>query len=135
MRTPSIQDAIRSILAEESQMPVCAYLFGSRARDDCRQDSDADIAVLYAVDPPRTLSGMGFELQDKLEHALRLPVDLIVLNHARPELIHSILQDGQLLYDDAPSIRVAFEVKARREYFDVLPYLREYRDLTGKRPA
>lgn len=135
MSPASIQDTIRLILAAESPKPVCAYLFGSRGREDSCPDSDADIAVLYAIDPPHTLAGMGFELQSSLEHGISLPVDLIVLNHARPELIHSVLRDGQLLYDDEPSLRVAFEVKARREYFDVLPYLQEYRGLTGKRSA
>ncbi len=130
-----IHDKIVETLLTESPKPACAYLFGSRGRGDSRPDSDVDIAVLYAVDPPRTLSGMGFELQGKLEHALQLPVDLIVLNRARPELIHNILKDGQLLYDDEHSTRVAFEVKARREYFDVLPYLREYRENTGKKTA
>ncbi|PID59585.1 MAG: DNA polymerase subunit beta [Gammaproteobacteria bacterium] len=115
------------VLRAESPPPVSAWLFGSRGRGDAREDSDVDVAVLYAVTPPRTLEGAGFELSSKLESRLQLPVDLIVMNHTRPELVHAILSDGQLLFDDDPSKRIAFEIKSRNEYFDVLPYLRMYR--------
>ncbi|MBX2884375.1 MAG: nucleotidyltransferase domain-containing protein [Granulosicoccus sp.] len=121
------------VLSAETPMSSCAYLFGSHGRGDARADSDVDLAILFAEDPPSTLSGAGFALQGRLEQSLGLSVDLVVLNRARPELVHSVLRDGQLLYDDDPSLRVAFEVKSRREYQDVLPYLREYRLMTGRR--
>jgi predicted nucleotidyltransferase len=124
---------ICQVLSAESPKPVCAYLFGSRGRGDARLDSDVDIAILFAKKPPSTLSGAGFAIQGRLEQSLALAVDLIVLNRARPELVHSVLRDGQLLFDDDPSLRVAFEVKSRREYQDVLPYLREYRRLPERR--
>jgi hypothetical protein len=62
-----------------------------------------------------------------LERALKLPVDMVVLNHASPDLIHRVLRDGILVVDNAPGERIQFEVKARNEYFDVLPFLRRYR--------
>jgi hypothetical protein len=33
-------------------------------------------------------------------------------------------------HDRNPSARIRFEVKARNEYFDLLPYLRQYRRTT-----
>ena len=56
-----------------------------------------------------------------------MPVDLVVLDSAPVDLVHRVLRDGRLLYDDDPSMRVRFEVRSRNQYFDLLPYLREYR--------
>ena len=106
---------------------VCAYLFGSVARGSARAESDTDIAVLYQEDPPRTLDGLGLDLGARLERHLGRPVDLVVLNRAPVDLIHRVLRDGILLCERDPSSRIRFEVKARNEYFDLLPYLRQYR--------
>jgi hypothetical protein len=38
-----------------------------------------------------------------------------------------VLRDGVLLLDRDPSARVRFEVRSRREYLDVRPYLDRYR--------
>ena len=43
------------------------------------------------------------------------------------DLIHRVLRDGVLLVDRNPNRRIAFEVRARNDYFDLLPYLTEYR--------
>ena len=64
------------------------------------------------------------------ERHLGRPLDLVVLNRARVELIHRVLRDGILIHDRNPSARICFEVKARNEYFDLLPYLRQYRRAT-----
>ncbi|HXT22713.1 MAG TPA: nucleotidyltransferase domain-containing protein, partial [Thermoanaerobaculia bacterium] len=63
----------------------------------------------------------------ELERRLDLPVQLVVLNHAPPDLVHRVLRDAILLLDRDPSARIRFETRSRREYFDVLPYLRQYR--------
>lgn len=54
----------------------------------------------------------------------------MVLNRAPVDLIHRVLRDGMLLHDRDPTARIRFEVKARNEYFDLLPYLRQYRRST-----
>lgn len=66
-------------------------------------------------------------LRGCLERNLGRAVDLVDLRGASPELIHYVLRDGMLLLDDEPSRRVAFEVRSRNAYFDVLPYLEGYR--------
>ena len=106
---------------------ACVYLFGSRARGDFGNKSDLDIAVLFEQTPPETLNGLGLDLASELEEVVKMPVDLVVLNRASPDLVHRILRDGVLVYEANRSARVKFEVRARAEYFDVLPYLREYR--------
>lgn len=122
-----ITQQLQAFFARSHQGVTCAYLYGSTARGGSHPASDIDIAVLYAQDPPATLDGLGFELAEKLERYLGKPVDLLVLNRASVDLIHRVLRDGVLVFDGAPAARIRFEVKARNEYFDLLPYLRQYR--------
>jgi predicted nucleotidyltransferase len=109
---------------------VCVYVYGSMARGEACGASDIDVAVLYAQEPPLTLDGLGLELGSTLERLLGKPVDLVILNRAPLDLIHRVLRDGVLVYDSDPSSRIRFEVQARSAYFDLLPYLRQYRRAT-----
>lgn len=106
---------------------VCVYLYGSMARGEAHRGSDIDIAVLYAEPPPSTLEGLGLDLGSALEQYTGRPVDVVVLNRAPVDLVHRVLRDGELLCDRDPSARIRFEVQARSAYFDLLPYLRQYR--------
>lgn len=60
---------------------------------------------------------------------LRRPVQVVNLNRAPVDLIHRIFRDGRILLDGDRSARIAFEVKKRNEYFDLLPILGRYRRL------
>jgi predicted nucleotidyltransferase len=106
---------------------ACAYLFGSFARGSERSNSDVDVAVLLAEAPHTPAGAFRLDLADELEVALGRPVDLVVLNRAPVDLIHRVLRDGILVSENDRATRIRFEVRARNEYFDLLPYLREYR--------
>jgi predicted nucleotidyltransferase len=121
---------LREAFAHADADIVCAYLYGSLGRGQGHRESDVDIAVLYATEPPSTLDGLGLELGNTLERLLGRPVDLVVLNRAPVDLIHRVLRDGILIRDCNPAARIRFEVQARNEYFDLLPYLRQYRRTT-----
>ena len=58
-------------------------LFGSRVREDARDDSDAD--VLVGFDGPAS-SSRYFGVQFYLEDLLACPVDLVTEKALRPEL-------------------------------------------------
>jgi len=118
---------LRDFFNQHRQGIACVYLFGSRARGNAHAGSDTDVAVLFMQDPPLGLRGLALDLADDLQQALRAPVDLVVLNRAPPDLIHRVLRDGILVCEYDRATRVHFEVDARRRYFDLLPYLREYR--------
>ena len=66
-------------------------LFGSRVRDDAREDSDAD--VLVAFDGPAD-SGRYFGLQFYLEDLLGCAVDLVTEKALRPELKPFVERDA-----------------------------------------
>ena len=127
MHEPPEAATLREFFALHSQGISCVYLFGSRARGEAHPGSDTDVALLYVQDPPPGLRGLALDLADDLQKALRAPVDLVVLNRAPPDLIHRVLRDGILVCEYDRAARVRFEVDARRRYFDLLPYLREYR--------
>jgi predicted nucleotidyltransferase len=128
-----LEEQLRSALAGIRADVVAVYLFGSRARGTARDDSDVDLGVLVRGEPAATLDGMGMDLLVDLERALRLPVDLVVLNRAPTDLVHRVLRDGRLLLERDRSARIRFEVKARNAYFDMQPILRRYRRQDGQR--
>lgn len=130
MRPADVESQLRAALvANEGAAPVAAYLFGSVARGEAAADSDVDVAVLFDCELPKTLAHPSIRLAGVLEKTLGRPVQVIVLNDAPVDLVHRVFRDGRLLLDRDPACRVRFEVKARNEYFDLLPVLRRYRKL------
>ncbi len=122
-----LTEQLGAYFAAQAAGIACVYLFGSQARGAAGPHSDLDLAVLYEQAPPRTLDGLGLELAADIEEAVKRPVDLVVLNHAPPDLVHRVLRDGILVYEANRPARVRLEVRSRAQYFDLLPYLQEYR--------
>jgi predicted nucleotidyltransferase len=133
--TVQIEFDLRSFFAANPGDAVAVYLYGSVARGTAREGSDVDVGMLLEKDPPRTLQGLKLDVEADLESLLGVPVQLVVLNRAPPDLIHRVLRDGKLVLDRDRSQRIRFEVKARNEYFDLLPILRQYRRLPEPRRA
>ncbi|MCO5172124.1 MAG: nucleotidyltransferase domain-containing protein [Planctomycetes bacterium] len=125
-----VEQRLREYFAGREDV-VAAYLFGSVARDEAGPASDVDVGVLLGAAPPAGFAGLRvqLDLEAALEALLRRPVQVVVLDRAPPDLVHRVLRDGRLVLERDPAARVRFEVRARREYFDVLPALLEYRRL------
>lgn len=130
----TIEERLRTFFQSRPDGMVAVYLFGSVARGRARADSDVDVAVLYQVDPPRTLEGLPLDLEDDLARLLGRPADVVALNRAPVDLIHRVLRDGILILERDRAARIAFEVRSRNEYFDLLPVLQRYRRLASGRP-
>jgi predicted nucleotidyltransferase len=120
-------DRSRSLLSEAPDEVVAAWVFGSVARGTAGPASDVDVALLYAHDPPQTYSALPLRFEGHLEQALARRVEILVLNSAPVDLVHRVLRDGVLVLERDRSVRIAFEVRARNAYFDLLPILRRYR--------
>jgi len=110
---------------------AAVYLFGSVAKGTSRAESDVDVGVLYEVAPPSELLAQPFGDEAALAELFGRRVQIVVMNGAPPDLIHRILRDGVLVVERDKSRRVAFEVQARNQYFDLLPILRQYRHRTS----
>lgn len=134
MNTGRVESGIRDFFRSNARGVVAVYLFGSVARGQSRLHSDIDVAVLLESEPPRTFAGLCLDLESDLERQLGRPVDLVVLNKAPCDLVHRILRGGQLLLDRDRARRIRFEVKARNEYFDLAPVLRQYRRVKRSTP-
>jgi predicted nucleotidyltransferase len=124
-----IEHDIRDVASTAPPEVLAVYLYGSRARGTARVDSDVDVAVLLAGRAPVTLENPARDLERQLEGRLRLPVEVVILNGASPDLVHRVMRDGMVLLDRDRAARLRFEVRARNEYFDLEPLRRLYRRL------
>jgi len=124
---PAVERKLTEFFESGDRGLAAVYLFGSQARGTAGPRSDVDIALLYVQDPPATLEGLSMRLEGEIEKLLGRPVQAVVLNHAPPDLIHSVLRDGKLVLDRDRSRRIQFEVRSRNRYFDIQPHLRRYR--------
>lgn len=115
---PDLTSTVAEVL--EGEPVVLAYLYGSRARGDHRTDSDVDIAVLLdrsAVTEDDL--NLATRLAGRLEHALRAPVDpLLVLDTAPLRLVGRVLRDGTVLYSRDEPRRVDFESRMGPQALD-----------------
>ena len=132
MDAASSVERLRRAFHGREQGVAAVYLFGSVARGESRPGSDLDVAVLFEPAPERgTFESLRLDLRAELESDLRQEIDFVVLNHAPPDLVHRVLCDSVLVIEPDPSSRVRFEVRARNEYWDLKPYLDEYRRTPG----
>jgi predicted nucleotidyltransferase len=134
MDASETESRLRGFFETRREGVVAAYLFGSLARGTSGSGSDVDVAVLFTGRQPAALNSPPLSLEGDLERLLGRSVDLVVLNSAPADLVHRVLRDGRILFEDDRSARIAFEVKARNEYFDLLPLLRRYRKLERAAP-
>lgn len=121
-----VEQALRGHFERQSNV-AAVYLFGSVARGQEGPRSDVDVGVLYRTPPAATLLGQPYEEEADLSERLGRTVQIVVMNNAPVDLVHRILRDGVLLVDLDPGARISFEVRARNQYFDLLPVLRRYR--------
>ena len=130
----NIEKRLSEELTSADDSVVAAYLFGSVARGTDSSDSDVDVGVLLRKASPGELNDLRFTLEGNLERALGRQIQVVVLNGAPPDLVHRVLRDGRLLVERDRTARIRFEVRARNEYFDLLPVLKRYRRREAARP-
>ena len=127
MNLLQLEQCLTEELASVDDRLVAAYLFGSVARGTDSSRSDVDVGILLQTAPSGDLNDLRFELEGDLEGALGQRTQVVVLNNAPPDLLHRVLREGRLLVERDRTARIRFEVRARNEYFDLLPILNRYR--------
>lgn len=97
-----------------------AYLWGSRARNAERPDSDYDFAVSMKL--------RGSELEPFLKLCADLSlalgteeVDVTLIEDADVLVRYVVQRDGRLLYERDREARIAFECRARKAGWDEAP--------------
>lgn len=119
----SIEGVLQGFLSERKEI-LLAYLFGSIVRRQRGAVHDIDIGILVdlgqidALDK-ETPYGYRAYMICELEHLLRFtPVDLIILNHAPPLLLKTVVSTGKLIFSRSERDRVCFEVTSLKRYAD-----------------
>ena len=93
------QTTMTQLLADyfKTQPVLKAWLFGSFARGDVREDSDVDILVTLDHSQPVGLKFFG--MWGDLERLLGRPVDLVVDRSLAPFAHDSANRDKKLIYE------------------------------------
>jgi predicted nucleotidyltransferase len=123
----AVEARLKAFFEADARGALAVYLYGSVARGEAGRNSDIDVGVLFAAEPPATLGAPQFAIEAALESVLGCPVQVVALNRASADLVHRVLRDGRLVLDCDRTARIRFEVRSRNEYFDMAPIRREYR--------
>ncbi|MEJ5378513.1 MAG: nucleotidyltransferase domain-containing protein [bacterium] len=130
---PSLFQSIKEALVHEDDV-LFAYLFGSAARGDTTPQSDIDIAVYLRPSTTEQYLKREADLTGTLISALRTAeIDLRILNALPLVFQHEILKGGTLLFCRDDLERVDFETRVMLRYFQLKPYIEEYRSLLIQR--
>lgn len=98
---------------------VFAYLFGSRATDSARPDSDTDIAVLPVSGLSRARRrALRDRIANLFESAAHSEVDVVLLDEAPLPLRGRVLRQRQVLYSADEPLRVSWESLTGRMFAD-----------------
>ncbi|KYH32740.1 type VII toxin-antitoxin system MntA family adenylyltransferase antitoxin [Neomoorella mulderi] len=106
----------------EQQNIRMAFLFGSRARERARADSDVDIGVY--LEPGYTRRDI-YQMWNELEDMLGLKVDLLVLNETTPSLAWTALKGKRLFIRDQ-SFYIPYMLDISREAEDFQQFLLDW---------
>ena len=92
VRERALEELRRMVLAALEGHNAAVWLFGSCARDEVKQHSDIDIAIL----PREELSSSFFAvLADEIEEStIPYDVDLVDLRRADPALVEEVQREG-----------------------------------------
>lgn len=129
-----ITNSIRDYLASQTDI-AAAYLFGSLAKGTFRPGSDIDIAVLFVPGHLDKISRFNrrISLEIALTDLVHRSVHVVDLEEASPPLQYQVRKYGRLLVDKDKNYRVNFEVRSRRDYFDLQYFYRLQKEAMFKK--
>ena len=117
---PLLVDCVCRVLAKGPPLRL-GILFGSGARGARRPDSDIDLGIVPR-DSELPLAA-ELDLQARLEHACRCPVDLVRLDRAPTLLRWEVARRGVLVWADPPEGFSRFVATAALEHADLMTTL------------
>lgn len=126
-----IEEKIIEYMSSQQEI-VAAYIFGSFNQDRFNDNSDLDIACIFAekLDKFERFK-IRLKLMAELEKKIGRKVDLLDFENADLKMKHQIL-DGRLIYCSNQSRRVKLEKKAILNYIDMKRFFDIYDKNLGK---
>jgi predicted nucleotidyltransferase len=101
-----------------------AWLFGSMATGKAGKNSDLDIAVLFTPDLSKyERFDLRLLIGGELARLAEREVDVVDMAAAPLYLQHQVRKTGRLIVEKDHAYRVAFDIRSRRDYFDLAPVL------------
>ena len=126
-----LEEKIRKTLEKERNI-LFAYIFGSYARGEARENSDIDIAI-YVKRVPKDIFKYESKIASKIEKEIKKQVEVRVLNKL-PSLLQSrIMKEGKLVFSKNEKERIKFETFAMSNYLDFSYLMKEYNKIRTKR--
>ncbi|MDW7684968.1 MAG: nucleotidyltransferase domain-containing protein [Bacillota bacterium] len=102
------------IYAKENNI-VMILLFGSRATDRFREDSDIDLGILF--------KGGDYNYEEVLSGLIKLfpcsKIDVAILNHSDPLLNFQILSKHEIIYCPDKEVFLRFFADTVKKYHDM----------------
>lgn len=122
----NILNKIVKYLSHEKTV-TAAYLFGSMAKGKTTGESDIDLGLLLK-DDFNLLANFDYKLRliRELEELTSKRMDIVFINTADPILQYEIRKHGKLVFERDKQKRIAYEILARKMYFDFLPMHKKY---------
>ena len=126
-----LEEKIKKTLEKERNI-LFAYIFGSYARGEARENSDIDLAI-YVKRVPKDIFKYESKIASKIEKEIKKQVEVRVLNRL-PSLLQSrIMKEGNLVFSKNEKERIKFETFAMSNYLDFSYLMKEYNKIRARR--
>jgi predicted nucleotidyltransferase len=129
----TLAERLRESLYDEKEISF-AYLYGSAVYDPTLSGGDIDVAVYLKPSNMRDYIKREAELTALLIRQLAADeIDLRILNALPLVLQYTILKEGTLILSRDEIQRTEFETSVMIRFFELKPYLDEYRLMLSQR--
>lgn len=119
-----------SDILQKKEGVLFAYIFGSFISGESFRD--VDVGVFIAGGFTKLSLQMELALENELQDALHIPIDVRILNTAPISFAYNIVKSGMVVVDNDKFVRADFEGLLYNRYFDLQHLLREYlREITN----
>jgi len=126
-----LEEKIKKMLEKEKNI-LFAYIFGSYARGEARENSDIDVAI-YVKKVPKDIFKYENKIASKIEKEIKKQVEVRILNKL-PFLLQSrITKEGKLIFSKNEKERIKFETFVLSNYLDFSYLMKEYNRIRAKR--
>ena len=126
-------NSIKEVIKKDKEV-LFAYLYGSSISQPIPFNSDVDVAIYLEPSDIKSYIRKEEELTISLITKLHKDkIDLRILNVLPLLLQYNILKEGIPIFIRDESERIDFEVKVMSRFFELKPYLEEYKRMFSLR--